>query len=293
MRPSRAELAVPMLYGDELLGVVNVEGDGPFDELDRMSLGVVAEHLAVAIHNARLNEQSQRLAVLEERQRLARELHDNVTQIVSSISLMAQSLAAAWQRDPLDGERRAARMAELAQMAFAEMRALLHELMPGEAPGGSRGAAPLYVLAGALLEQYGLATAVTRLLSVMVPGNLALHLDFGGYVPQVLQHERALLRVCQEAVSNVVQHAEARQVNVSARVAAEHVWLEAADDGRGISPDAPRGLGIASMERRLSELGGALLLGPRPPRGTLLQASLPRRDAQTTGTFSTSPEPRT
>ena len=65
---------------------------GPFDELDRMSLGIVAEHLAVAIHNARLIEQSQRLAVLEERQRLARELHDNVTQILSSISLMAQSL---------------------------------------------------------------------------------------------------------------------------------------------------------------------------------------------------------
>ena len=86
---ARAELAVPMIYGDEVLGVINVEGDQPFDELDRMSLGIVAEHLAVAIHNARLNEQSQRLAVLEERQRLARELHDNVTQILSSISLMA------------------------------------------------------------------------------------------------------------------------------------------------------------------------------------------------------------
>jgi GAF domain-containing protein len=101
----RAELAVPMLHGEDLLGVVNVEGDGPFDELDRMSLGIVAEHLAVAIHNARLKEQSQRLAVLEERQRLARELHDNVTQIVSSIGLMAQSLSAAWRRDPGDGRR--------------------------------------------------------------------------------------------------------------------------------------------------------------------------------------------
>jgi GAF domain-containing protein len=120
-----AELAVPMTYDDEVLGVINVEGDERFDELDLMSLGVVAEHLAVAIHNARLNEQSQRLAVLEERQRLARELHDNVTQILSSISLMAQSLSAAWGKDPRDGERRAARLGQLAQMAFDRRRGVM------------------------------------------------------------------------------------------------------------------------------------------------------------------------
>ena len=276
---ARAELAVPMLYGDEVLGVINVEGEGPFDELDRMSLGIVAEHLSVAIHNSRLNEQSQRLAVLEERQRLARELHDNVTQIVSSISLMAQSLSGAWRRDPHDGERRAARMGELAQMAFEEMRALLRELMPGEASlDAARNAAPPHVLAGALLEQHGLATAVTRLLPVMVPGRLSLHLDFDGYVPQAEAHERALFRVCQEAVSNVIRHAEAERVKVSVRVDAERVYLRVADDGRGVAQDAPRGLGLASMERRLVELGGTLRLRPRRPHGTVLQAAIPRLD---------------
>ena len=278
---ARAELAVPMLYGEELLGVVNVEGDRPFDELDRMSLGVVAEHLAVAIHNARLNEQSQRLAVLEERQRLARELHDNVTQILSSISLMAQSLSAAWRKDAADGERRAARMGELAQMAFEEMRALLRELLPGEATFGTApSAAPLHVLAGALLEQHGLATAVTRLLPVMVPGNLALRLDFDGYVPQTARHERALLRVCQEAVSNVIRHAEAKRVKVTVRVDGEHVQLRVADDGRGMLLHAPSGIGLASMERRLVELGGSLALKPRRPQGTIVQATVPRTDAE-------------
>jgi signal transduction histidine kinase len=270
-----------MLYGDQLLGLINVEGDGPFDELDRMSLGIVAEHLAVAMHNARLNAQSHRLAILEERQHLARELHDNVTQIVSSISLMAQSLSAAWRKDPLDGERRAARLGELAQMAFAEMRALLRELMPGDAsPGGALSAAPLHVLASALLDQHGLATAVTRLLPVLVPGNLALHLDFDGYVPQAIRHERALLRVCQEAVSNVIQHAGAGHVKVSVRVDGERVHLEVADDGCGVADDAPRGLGLASMERRLIEFGGSLQLGPRLPQGTLLQATISRLDRE-------------
>ena len=277
---ARAELAVPMLYGDEVLGVINVEGHRPFDELDRMSLGIVAEHLAVAIHNARLNQQAQRLAVLEERHRLARELHDNVTQILSSISLMSQSLSAAWRRDPADGERRATRMAELAQMAFEEMRALLRELMPGEvAVDAGRSPVTLHVLAGALLEQHGLATAVTRLLPVMVPGRLSLQLDFDGYVPQTSACERALLRVCQEAVSNVIRHAEAARVKVSVRVDPERVQLRVADDGRGLPEHAPRGLGLASMGRRLTELGGTLRVRPRRPRGTVLQASVPREDA--------------
>jgi signal transduction histidine kinase len=282
VRGARAELAVPMLYGDELLGVLNVEGDGPFDELDRMSLGIVAEHLAVAIHNARLAEQSQRVAVLEERQRLARELHDNVTQILSSISLMAQSLTGAWKKDPADGERRAARLGELSQMAFEEMRALLRELMPSDEPvPAALGAAPLQALAGALLEQHGLATAVTRLLPVMVPGNLALHLDFDGYVPQAIRNERALLRVCQEAVSNVIRHSRATRVKVSVRVGARDLCLRVLDDGCGIGTRGSGGFGLVNMERRLDEIGGTLRIRPRRPHGTIVEATVPRLDAAT------------
>jgi len=278
---ARAELAVPILYGDELLGVLNVEGDTPFDELDRMSLGIVAEHLAVAIHNARLAEQSQRVAVLEERQRLSRELHDNVTQILSSISLMAQSLNAAWRKDPADGERRAARLGELSQMAFEEMRALLRELMPCEEPSAAAlGATPLQALAGVLVEQHGLATAVTRLLPVMVPGNLVLQLDFDGYVPQVLRNERALLRVCQEAVSNVIRHSQAGRVKVSVRVREQQVYLRVLDDGRGVGERPPHGFGLASMERRLDEIGGSLRIRPRRPKGTIVEATVPRLDAE-------------
>jgi len=281
--PARAGLAIPMLYGDELLGVINVEGEGPFDELDCMSLGIVAEHLAVAIHNARLIAQSQRLVVLEERQRLARELHDNVTQILASISLMAQSLGVAQRNESIDVAGRARRLAELAQMGFAEMRELLRELMPGgaspeEFPASAGDGAPLHALASALLERHGLATAVTRLLSTMVPDTLALQLDFEGYVPQAMDHERTLLRVCQEAVSNVIRHAGARRVNVAVRVDKKRVKVEIADDGRGVPADAPRGFGLASMEKRLSELGGSLQLAPRLRRGTLLTAGIPRLD---------------
>lgn len=275
----RAELALPILYRDELLGVVNVEGDGRFDELDRISLEIVAEHLAVAIHNARLFEQTQRLVVLEERQRLARELHDNVTQILSSISLMAQSLPDAWRRNPQDGERRATRVGELSQMAFAEMRALLQELTP-TAPrkNGPQDPTRLNLLAGALLEQQGLAAALTRLVSVLVPGNLAFRFDFEGYLPQALAHEQALLRVCQEAVSNVIRHARARRLEISAKVVGERVHMRIADDGHGIASNAGRGMGLANMERRLAELGGSLRVNPRQPTGTIVEAEFLRLD---------------
>ena len=88
---------------------------------------------------------------------------------------------------------------------------------------------------------------MTRLLNVMVPGNLALHLDFDGYVPQAMAHERALLRVCQEAVSNVIRHAEARRVKVAVRIDDRRVHLRIHDDGRGVGADTPRGFGFASM----------------------------------------------
>jgi signal transduction histidine kinase len=86
------------------------------------------------------------------------------------------------------------------------------------------------------------------------------------------------LRVCQEAVSNVIRHAEAGRVKVSARVDAEQVYLRVSDDGRGVAEDAPRGLGLASMERRVVELGGTLRMRPRRPHGTVLLASIPRHD---------------
>jgi signal transduction histidine kinase len=136
----------------------------------------------------------------------------------------------------------------------------------------------LQVLAGALLEQHGLETAVTRLLPVMVPGTLGLHLDFQGYAPQAVRHERALLRVCQEAVSNVIRHAGAGRVGIVVRAEGTRVHLEVHDNGRGIANDAVRGLGLASMERRLVELGGSLEIGPLVPQGTLLKATIPRED---------------
>lgn len=275
-----AELAVPIRLGEEVLGVVNVESDRPFDALDAASLEIVAEHLALAINNARLFDAARQNAILVERQRLAHELHDNVTQILSSINLLVQSLPSAWKRDPAEGERRSQRLGQLAQTAFAEMRALLRQLQPP--PKASSDVITGSGLALSGLEQLrrgSLPAALTQLLAAMVPPEITLKLDFAGYRPQRLEHEQALFRVCQEAVSNVIRHAGARRLDVAAAVRGEQALLKVADDGCGIAGGSDgRGIGLNSMRHRVEAIGGRFRIRARSPRGTLVEAALPRSD---------------
>lgn len=267
MSVPQAELAIPILHGESVLGVLNVEADRGFDELDRASLEIVAEHLGVAIVNARLFERSTRVAVLEERQKLARDLHDNVTQILSSMSLIAQSMAEAWRRDPAEGERRASRLGELAQLAFAEMRGLLKELTPGgrvQHEGDGRTQA--------------LPEAMRRLLRAMVPAPIRFELWAEGYRMQPADREEAILRVCQEAVSNAVRHAAPRRIEVVLAADDQGLCLQVNDDGGGIPEGVAKGMGLNNMRQRLEELGGELTVGSRRPRGTRVEARLPRAD---------------
>ena len=295
VKAPRAELAVPIMQGSEVLGVINVEGDTPFDYFDRQSLELIADHLGLAIANARLNEQTRALAVLSERNRLAGELHDNVTQLVSSISLLTQTLPQTYRRDPMEGERRAGRIHELAQTAFAELRSLLRELKPIDAVAISRTGQSFLGLER--LRAGGLSAALERLLPSMIPETLRLKMQFDDYAPQDISHEEALYRLCQEAVSNVIRHAKARNLTVTASVSERIVLLRIVDDGRGmggakvsaaklISGNSERstpqpnyqGLGLGTMRSRMSALGGALRISAASPHGTQIEAALPRRD---------------
>jgi signal transduction histidine kinase len=276
--PAQAELAVPICSAERVLGVLNVEGNRRFDELDRRSLEVVADYLAVAIENARLSNRASQTAVLAERQRLARELHDNVTQTLSSMSLLSQTLGAAWQRSPAEGEKRVARLQQLTQTAFAEMRMLLRELAPPDAakPAISRQSRAFVGLES--LREHALPGALTRLLASVLPDTLALRTNFAGYVPQLLEHEEALYRVCQEAVSNTVRHAGARRLRVEAAVTTGQAVLRVVDDGCGLGDAFRPGLGLGSMRTRVEILHGHFRIAPTSPHGTLVEARLPRSD---------------
>ncbi len=277
--PSRAELAVPLLAGDQLLGVLNVEGDGPFDELDQLTLEAIGRHLALAIENARLVSEQQNNAILEERQRLAYELHDSVTQALSGISLLAQALPSAWQKGQAEGLRASARVAELAQLAVAEMRTLLHELSAsGRQNQSTRSRRAIAPVGLDRLKDGGLGAALPKLLGVLVPPHIRVESDFTAYVPQSLDHEQALYRVFQEAASNLVRHSGATQMALVARVDAVLVKVSMRDNGRGTSSDKPDGYGFRSMRQRLERLGGALSLRVLQPHGFEVLATLKRHD---------------
>lgn len=263
----RAELAVPILLGGRLLGVLDVAGVNPFSEDDLTGLVIMADQLAVALENAALYERAQTVGVLEERQRLARDLHDSVTQLVFSLTLIAQSVASAYRRDPVEGERRLARIVELSQQSLAEMRALLAELRPaGPVPSG---------LLPALQKHFE---------RVGPREKLEIELQAATYAPHSREYEEALYRVVQEALNNVVKHARANRVTVSLAQQAGQVRLLVTDDGQGFELLAVTGrpaikdgggLGLVGMRERVDRLGGSLIIQSEPGAGTTVSVTLP------------------
>ena len=281
--PARAELAVPILLGDRVLGVVNVERDEPFSEEDAAIVGIIADQLAVAIENARLYASAQQVAVLEERQRLARELHDAVTQHLSSLTLMAQTLGPAYTRGREEGESRARRVVELSQVALDEMRVLLAELRPrardqggpeAEAPAGS---------ARARLRHHGLAEALALLAGDVSCDVLPVDTDLARYVPRPLAEEEALYRIAQEALSNVVKHAGATYVQLQLATDGRTTVLSITDDGRGFTTSVERtgehavqmgGLGLLTMRERAAAIGATIRIDSAV-QGTTVEVVVP------------------
>jgi len=276
-----AELDVPIRRGETALGVLNLESRTPFTSEDATSLQIIADHLAVAISNARLFADARRLAVLEERQRLARDLHDSITQMIFSASLIAQSINPAWQRDPREGERLTERVVDLTRTALTELRAVLHELRP-ESPGLAL-AAGAELPALARLRRDGLAACVRFEAQRVIVEQLACELDLAQYPPQSFEIEEVLYRVFQEALNNVIKHARATWVRVRLGFEAGHVILVVADDGVGFDPappaagdkGGPGGFGMETMNERVALLGGTLHTFSQPGRGTTIEAFLP------------------
>jgi signal transduction histidine kinase len=280
---------IPLMVGRQRTGLVILSSrDLPhWHGVDLHPYQVTAAQLAAAIDNRRqyrmVAERGRRLAVLQERQRLARELHDAVTQSVFSVSLIAQSIMPALKRDQTEAEHRIERLIEQSLTAMTELRAVLAELRPDD--GANAGEAAGDPTSG------GLVVALARLADGLDDHGLAADLDVGRYTPQIQAHERALYRIAQESLSNIVKHARARRVTMQLSTKGDRVRLRIADDGIGL-PTAPGrkaagtpepssgGLGLTSMRERVAELGGSLQMLSMAGGGTTIDVILPRRDEQ-------------
>jgi len=276
-----AELAVPILVGGRVLGVLNVESRHTFSEEDAEGLRVVAGQLAVAIENARLYVAAQRAAVLDERQRLARELHDSVAQQLFSATLVAQAVGPAYARDHAEGDRRAAMLLGLTRTALGEMRELLTELRPLRPDFAST---PAYESTIANLSRDGLVRALKAHVASPALAGLPVSIVSDGYAAQSPAREEALFRIAQEALHNVVKHARATRVEVRLESVGGVARLLVRDDGVGIPQGAkrrrasdmvPNSLGLMTMRERAAELGGALRVDSASDGGTIIEADIP------------------
>lgn len=284
----RAELAVPIRLGDQILGVLNVESSEPFSEEDTTALEIAADHLALAIKNARLFSQAQQLAVLEERQRLARDLHDSVTQLLSSATMIAQSVAPAYARDPVEGERRIERVVSLNRSALAEMRALLKELRPPvPTASSSPSTAELPVPGVVRVRSEGLPAVLAEELAALERDGLVARLVSRGYQGLPPEREEVLYRIAQEALANSVKHARARSIEVELASGGGRASLRIRDDGLGFDPVSAAarsfspstleggGMGLSTMRERARHLGGTFCLRTAPGAGTEIEIAFP------------------
>jgi PAS domain S-box-containing protein len=251
----RAFICIPIQVSGEVFGIFSVHYTQPhvFTNDEKRMLEALAQRAALAIENARLFERAQEAAVLEERQRMARELHDAVTQTLFAASLIAETLPSVWRMNQDRGEGALADLRRLTWGALAEMRTLLIELRPAaltEAPLAD------------LVQQLGQATAAR--------GNV--HVDVTATGQHRLPHDVqiALYRLGQEALSNVIKHAAAHHVEVHLAIRAESVSLSVADDGRGFDAQAipPGHLGLGIMRERAEAIGAALTVDSSPGAGT-------------------------
>ena len=262
---ARSWMGVPLVARGRVIGNLSLEHEQPgfYNAHHAEVVSALADQVAVALENARLFTEAQGKAVLEERQRLARDLHDSVTQSLYSLTLLAEAGRRLIEVDTPQAARYVNDMGEIAQQSLKEMRLLVYQLRP------------------LALEHEGLIGAVqARLDSVEKRAGIEARFLIEGNLrnlpPMV---EEGLFRIAQEALNNALKHAAARSVVVRLRGEDECVTLEVADDGRGselLTTDVKGGLGLTSIKERVAQLQGALTIDSAPGAGTRISVEVPR-----------------
>jgi PAS domain S-box-containing protein len=256
-------LLVPLAIRREAVGVLTIASDKPehgFNEDEVRLAETIATDLAAAIEGTRLLEQAQAVAVSEERSRLARELHDSVTQILFSVNLIALSLGRLWKRNPEMAARSTDELQRLTRGALAEMRTLLRELRPQTIVATEL---------GTLLKQ--LSASLTARHDILVDVEVGQLCEIP---PEV---HVALYRVAQEALSNVAKHAEASRAAVELVCEAAAVQLTITDDGQGFDPNDVQAecMGLDIMRERVNAIGAAMTTTSQPGAGTSIVVTWP------------------
>ena len=254
----RSFLGVPIVAAGEVIGsfyLTEKRGQTVFDETDQALIELLAAHASIAITNARLYERSRELSILSERNRLALELHDVVSQKLFSLVLTAEAAATQLDRDIPAARQQIERLGELEREALDELRSLIFGLRPPD------------------LERDGLEGALRKeveMLSGVHGVEIELTSDQSDGDGDAVRN-LALMRIVDEALHNALQHAHAQHI----RVRLTNDGIEVTDDGVGFEPEKPElrshHLGLTSMEERAGELGATIEIRSRPGAGTTVK----------------------
>jgi PAS domain S-box-containing protein len=258
----RSWVAVPLKLKERVIGMLSASHSQPgYYTLHHADLALaIANQAAIAIENARLYAQAQDLAALEERQKLARELHDSVSQALYGIALGLHTARLQLDRDPGALPESLDYLLSLADAALAEMRALIFELRPES------------------LEREGLAAALAKQgVALQARHELVVSTDLCDEPDLPLRTKQELYRIAQEAMHNTVKHARASEVVLRLQQTADGMTMEVQDDGVGFDTTAsfPGHLGLHSMCERVTNLGGTFQVASTPGAGTRICVRIP------------------
>jgi len=260
---ARALMLVPLEVRGRLIGFLLVDSDEPnrYGTRDAQLAWALANQTAVAVENARLYDQARRLATLEERQRLARELHDSVTQTLFTVSMLVRALPDARRGGEERSDAMLAHLGEVTEAALAEMRTLLLELRPS---------AVLQADLPALMRQLALAfrTHIER--------PVELELDCAGNLP--MEVHLAFYRTARAALANIAKHAASARARVILQQREDSATIVVTDDGGGF--DATRVAqrphpGLEIMRERAAAIGASLEISSAPGEGTAVTLRWP------------------
>jgi len=251
-------MAAPITFGDNVLGFLNIVSNSPnfYTQPIGERLQAFANHASIAIRNARLFEQAHDLAVLEERQRIARNMHDAVSQTLFTANVVAEALPAQWDRDPHKGMEGLETIRRLVRGALAEMRTVLVELRPNAITKSDL---------GELITQlaYG-ATSYSEI-------GITLNIQGEHRLPPNIQF--VIFRIAQEIFNNIIKHARASHVTVNFLNEGDKLYLAIFDNGCGfvLNEVESRRLGIPIIKERANSIGASLNISSSLGEGTSIQ----------------------
>jgi signal transduction histidine kinase len=260
-------LGVPIRTATIQLGQIYLTekiGGAEFTADDEKIIQMLAAYAAAAIQNARLHENTHRLAVLEERERIGMDLHDGIIQSIYGVGLSLESALHSFEEDPEDVKKRVQHSIESLNQAIRDLRAYILDLRPRQ------------------MGSEGLMSGLNRLISEFRANTLAnVQLSGTDHDLKELPQPRsmALFHICQEALANIAKHAKSKQVDISLWSTEERVLMEIHDNGKGFEMEkmnATIGHGLANMQTRARSVGGDVDISSVVGEGTTVLAWVPR-----------------